>query len=309
VEHIIREDYMVEAMEVLEMYCDLLLARFGLIQQMKILDDGLAEAISSIIWVSPRMEADVQELKTVSEQFSYKYGKPYAQACKENSVGTVSVKLMHKLSVQAPPKITVEKYLIEIARYYNVDYEPDPLVMCQDEVYSADNLIELAPNVPSKSDKNDLDDNNSSGGGGGGFAAPPGMAGFAPAPPTAPFQYPQPGGGAMAYPPAPDQPAPYPPAAFQYNIPQQPPSPEDNKSHLNTLDDDGDAPPPYFPPDQPKDKGSFSLELPDLPAVPGDTPLGSKGNTPSGPKDDFDGDGDIDFDDLTKRFEALKKKK
>ena len=24
---------------------------------------------------------------------------------------------MHKLSVQAPPKITVEKYLIEIARY------------------------------------------------------------------------------------------------------------------------------------------------------------------------------------------------
>lgn len=35
VEHIIREDYMVEAMELLEMYCDLLLARFGLIQQMK----------------------------------------------------------------------------------------------------------------------------------------------------------------------------------------------------------------------------------------------------------------------------------
>lgn len=35
VEYIIREDYMVEAMELLEMYCDLLLARFGLIQQMK----------------------------------------------------------------------------------------------------------------------------------------------------------------------------------------------------------------------------------------------------------------------------------
>lgn len=35
VEHIIREDYMVEAMELLEMYCDLLLARFDLIQQMK----------------------------------------------------------------------------------------------------------------------------------------------------------------------------------------------------------------------------------------------------------------------------------
>ncbi len=35
VEHIIREDFLVEAYELLEMYCDLLIARFGLIQQMK----------------------------------------------------------------------------------------------------------------------------------------------------------------------------------------------------------------------------------------------------------------------------------
>ena len=57
---------------------DVLLARFGLIPQMKTLDDGLAEAISSLIWVAPRMQvkqmtdyletiiivlqADVQEL-------------------------------------------------------------------------------------------------------------------------------------------------------------------------------------------------------------------------------------------------------
>ena len=61
VEHIIREDYMVEAMEVIEMYCDLLLARFGLIQQMKTLDDGLAEAISSLIWVAPRLQVFPRE--------------------------------------------------------------------------------------------------------------------------------------------------------------------------------------------------------------------------------------------------------
>ena len=35
VEHIIREDYLVEAMELVEMYCDLLLARMGLIQSTK----------------------------------------------------------------------------------------------------------------------------------------------------------------------------------------------------------------------------------------------------------------------------------
>ena len=39
-------------------------------------------------------------MQVVADQLSAKYGKPYAQACRENAVGTVSVKLMHKLSVQ-----------------------------------------------------------------------------------------------------------------------------------------------------------------------------------------------------------------
>ena len=81
-----------------------------------------------MIWVSPRLQADIQELKVVSDQLVAKYGKPYGLACRENAVGTVSEKLMHKMSVQAPPKLTVEKYLIEIAKYYNVDYQPDPQV-------------------------------------------------------------------------------------------------------------------------------------------------------------------------------------
>lgn len=35
VEHIIREDYMVEGLELIELYCDLILSRFGLLQQSK----------------------------------------------------------------------------------------------------------------------------------------------------------------------------------------------------------------------------------------------------------------------------------
>lgn len=45
-----------------------------------------------------------------------------------DAVDTVSEKLKHKLSIHAPPKILVEKYLIEIAKNYNVPYEPDPQV-------------------------------------------------------------------------------------------------------------------------------------------------------------------------------------
>jgi hypothetical protein len=32
------------------------------------------------------------------------------------------------MSVQSPPKLLVEKYLIEIAKNYNIEYEPDPQV-------------------------------------------------------------------------------------------------------------------------------------------------------------------------------------
>jgi len=326
VEHIIREDYLVEAMEILEMFCDLLLARFGLIQQMKTLDDGLAEAISSLIWVAPRMQADIQELKIVDDQFAAKYGKPYAHACKENEVGTVSAKLMHKLSVQAPPKITVEKYLIEIAKYYNVEYEPDPQVMTQDEVYASDNLIDLMPSVPD-SQKNDLDGKGS--GGSGGFVDPTASA-------HKPFNYPPMNVGGIPAPPG--QPAPPPPGQiagmppgavaggnpsnivapppFNYQVPNiRPESPNDNivesKDDLNISD--GSGPPPYEQEDQikknlhlqdpPPPTNPDFLDFPELPSVPSDTPVG--GTTPgSSSKDD-----DIDFDDLTKRFEALKKKK
>ncbi|XP_071973416.1 IST1 homolog isoform X2 [Engystomops pustulosus] len=130
VEHIIREDYMVEAMEILELYCDLLLARFGLIQSMRELDPGLAEAVSTVIWAAPRL-TEVSELHIVANQLCHKYSKEYGNLCRTNQIGTVSERLMHKLSPEAPPKILVEKYLIEIAKNYNVQFEPDARVMAE----------------------------------------------------------------------------------------------------------------------------------------------------------------------------------
>lgn len=89
------------------------------------LDEGLAEAVSSLIWIAPRLQTDVAELKLIGDQLTAKYGKPYGLACREDAVGTVSVKLKQKMSVQAPPKLLVERYLIEISKMYNVEYEPD----------------------------------------------------------------------------------------------------------------------------------------------------------------------------------------
>ena len=76
------------------MYCDLLITRFGLIEQVKTLDDGLAEAVSSLLWVAPRLQTDISELKIIGDLLTAKYGKQYAQAAKENQLSSISEKLV-----------------------------------------------------------------------------------------------------------------------------------------------------------------------------------------------------------------------
>nr|XP_020031711.1 IST1 homolog isoform X4 [Castor canadensis] len=198
VEHIIREDYLVEAMEILELYCDLLLARFGLIQSMKELDSGLAESVSTLIWAAPRLQSEVAELKIVADQLCAKYSKEYGKLCRTNQIGTVNDRLMHKLSVEAPPKILVERYLIEIAKNYNVPYEPDSVVMAEAPPGVEADLIDVGFTDDVKKG------GPGRGGGGGGFAAPVGGPdGTVPVPmpmpmpmpsPNTPFSYPLPKG-------------------------------------------------------------------------------------------------------------------
>ncbi|XP_056090794.1 IST1 homolog isoform X2 [Rhinichthys klamathensis goyatoka] len=281
VEHIIREDYLVEAMEILELYCDLLLTRFGLIQSMKELDPGLQEAVSTLIWASPRLQSEVAELKTVSDQLCAKYSKEYGKLCRTNQIGTVNDRLMHKLSVEAPPKILVERYLIEIAKNYNVPYEPDAMVR-----------PEVCPG-----EEADLIDVNSDfrkpgggagggGGGGGGFTAP--AVGMPMPMPTA-FNYPTPKGAEAFNGPV----GTYDgfsnfQAPARGGLPPQLPS----------------CPPTYesiIPGPTPSGQIYDNSNLPELPSVPNTLPASSFGGNASASED-------IDFDDLSRRFEELKKK-
>ncbi|XP_052845523.1 IST1 homolog isoform X2 [Drosophila gunungcola] len=340
VEHIIREDYLVEAMEMVEMYCDLLLARFGLITQMKELDTGIAEPVASLVWVCPRLQSDIAELKIISDIFVTKYGPQFAEQSR-TATGEhfVSEKLMHKLTLQAPPKLLVEKYLIAIAKNYNIEYEPDPQVM-QEEQPQQPHLIDLS------------DRNNLSGGGGGGGAPPPqmGFIGYPampqlpdmPMPPsTKPFNYPPfggpgggGGGGGACAAPQPMQP----PPPFAYNIPPNQPAPpavlppkcaeekDLNTNFINRPKPENDPPPRYTsinpvnlqnankPKPQPRSKlppgnptlpsAPPALDFPSLPNVPNDLP-----DIPGAGAEKKDDEEEIDFDDLSRRFENLKKRK
>ncbi|KAI8067561.1 regulator of Vps4 activity in the MVB pathway-domain-containing protein [Gongronella butleri] len=126
VEHIIRDDLLIEAMEIMELFCDILLARFGLLEQYKDCDPGIAEAVNTIIWASPRL-GEAKELAPVRDQLAAKFGKEFTLAAMENENDVVSARVYSKLQVNAPDPFLVERYLEEIAKGYHVQWLSDRL--------------------------------------------------------------------------------------------------------------------------------------------------------------------------------------
>lgn len=333
VEHIIREDYLVEAMEIVEMYADILMARIGLLMASKSLDESLKKPVSSLIWVAIRMRSQCEELQVVHNQLGAYYGKEYMNACHSNEMGDVCERLMHKLDPSPPPRKLVEQYLIEIARAANIDFTPDENAL-RDDVGPAPAMI-AEPELIDLYDKSiDPPYNGPKGPGGPGYG---GGSGGGQMPASAPFSYPPrapaPGGsygGASGYtgPQGPSTLPPYTPndpnqpGAASYMKPppdmddgvQAPPLP--HKSPAGSYDIDpysvsDDVTPPAgtsgqnssLQPPKPAPR-SASPVMPDLPSVPSSF-SNPPPNNPGGPA----GGDDVDFDDLTKRFENLKNKK
>ncbi|CEI69124.1 hypothetical protein FVEN_g4113 [Fusarium venenatum] len=136
VENIIRSDITSELHEILELYCELLLARSGLLEAHTV-DPGLEEAIQSLIYAAPKTE--IKELGTVRTLLAEKYGKEYVLAATENADKKVNEKVVKKLSVTPPREELVVGYLEEIARAYGVDWpkrevvSPPPELLDDDE--------------------------------------------------------------------------------------------------------------------------------------------------------------------------------
>ena len=122
VENIIRSDMNTELLEILELYCELLSARAGLLEA-KECDPGLEEAVKSIMYAAPRVEG-VKELTTVRQLLAEKYGKEFTLEAVENSDGKVSQRVLDRTKVEPPAKELVEAYLSAIADAYGIDWPP-----------------------------------------------------------------------------------------------------------------------------------------------------------------------------------------
>lgn len=120
VEHIIREQNIWAAYEILEMFCEFVLARIPIIESQRECPLELKEAVASIIFAAPRC-SDLPDLLTVRNLFTTKYGKEFISAASELRPDTsVNRTIIEKLSVYTPSgdmKLTVLK---EIAQEYNI---------------------------------------------------------------------------------------------------------------------------------------------------------------------------------------------
>jgi vacuolar protein sorting-associated protein IST1 len=143
VENIIRSDITTELNEILELYCELLLARSQLLdppssspltnakghkEEVQV-DPGLAEAVKSIIYAAG--QTGVKELHQARALLVEKFGKEFALSAMEGE--GVAPRVLEKMKVQTPPPELVNAYLREICRTYGVRFPGDKTVEEEDE--------------------------------------------------------------------------------------------------------------------------------------------------------------------------------
>jgi vacuolar protein sorting-associated protein IST1 len=130
----------------MELYCELLLARFGLIElNSREPDQGVSEGICSIIHAAPR--TDLKELQTLREMLVQKYGREFAQAAMENRENCVSERVMNKLRFTTPSTELVTAYCAEIARGYGVPWVADEQFTGENDDSDADGGAKEKPPV------------------------------------------------------------------------------------------------------------------------------------------------------------------
>ncbi|RWW17375.1 hypothetical protein BHE74_00043289 [Ensete ventricosum] len=123
VEYIIREQNILAAYEIIELFCEFILARVPILESQRDCPLELQEAIASIIFASPRC-SDLPELLHIRNLFSTKYGKEFVAAASElRPESNVNRMIIEKLTARAPLAELKIKVLKEIAQEYNLVWD------------------------------------------------------------------------------------------------------------------------------------------------------------------------------------------
>ncbi|KAG2320827.1 hypothetical protein Bca4012_056134 [Brassica carinata] len=123
VEHVIREMNLWAAYEILELFCEFVLARVPILESQKECPRELREAIASIIFAAPRC-SEVPDLLQLKNLFGTKYGKEFIMVSSELRPDSgVNRTIIEKLSPASPSGEVRLKVLKEIAKEYNLNWD------------------------------------------------------------------------------------------------------------------------------------------------------------------------------------------
>ncbi|GER29314.1 regulator of Vps4 activity in the MVB pathway protein [Striga asiatica] len=123
IEHVIREQNIMAANELIEIFCELVVARLSIIAKQRECPADLKEGISSLIFAAPRC-SDIPELLSIRDVFQKKYGKDFVSAATDLRPNAgVNRMLIEKLSVKTPSGEIKMKVLKEIAKEFQVEWD------------------------------------------------------------------------------------------------------------------------------------------------------------------------------------------
>ncbi|CAL9216329.1 unnamed protein product [Arabidopsis halleri] len=123
VEHVIREMNLWAAYEILELFCEFVLARVPILESEKECPRELREAIASIIFAAPRC-SEVPDLLQIKNLFGTKYGKEFIMVASELRPDSgVNRTIIEKLSPTSPSGEARLKMLKEIAKEYSLNWD------------------------------------------------------------------------------------------------------------------------------------------------------------------------------------------
>lgn len=124
-EHLIREDFTLEALEIVQLMCELLYERVKHLGSSVECPSDLEGAVATLLYASSRV--DVSELQGVRAQLTRKFGHKYVEdiVSTENLETTkVNTRVAEKLAVRPPTADAVLKYLQKTAAEFNVNWTP-----------------------------------------------------------------------------------------------------------------------------------------------------------------------------------------
>lgn len=133
VEHVIKEQNMLDVFVMIESYCNLLIERINLIEQERVCPHELREAISSLLYAASRC-GEFPELQEIRAVMTTRFGKEFAASAVElrNNCG-VNRKMIQKLSTRQPSLENRMEVVKEIASEHNIVLQFDEAFISTEE--------------------------------------------------------------------------------------------------------------------------------------------------------------------------------